>query len=65
MYESLALMFVKAKHQLDGLVGKINYSQTSGGANRFIPNFLSLVPDQKSHLTPWADPRAIQNNRKF
>ena len=65
MYESLALMFAKAKHELDGLGGKINYSQTSGGANRFIPNFLSLVPDQKSHLTPWADPRAIQNNRKF
>ena len=36
--------------------GKINYSQTSGGgANRFIPNFLSPLPDQKSHLTPWAD----------
>ena len=46
--------------------GKINYSQTSGGgANRFIPNFLSPLPDQKSHLTPWADPGAIENNRKF
>ena len=32
MYESLALMFAKAKHQLDGLGGKINYSQTRGGA---------------------------------